>query len=506
MRKKLLNLLGLVILLLQFISPIKISAETASQTAVPSGTKTIKPVGIDTSSAEWTDGIALGGTYLTYDSAGIIKGFATDQTTGAVWDTQKLKNVTDNEIAYCLNFNLPSSNGDTSTQLSDLTPTQQKELSNLLKLGYVEEGTKVYKGPGVSTLSNIDAYTATQWMVHEIVPTYDMSKFAITNPTLQDAVNNLSSWIHNDLGLSLSVTNDLTDDGTNYNESYELGPVGIPGSAKITLDTNIAGASLTVGGVTSPISATQPVTVNTGDKFTISIPNTTATNTINVLANGGTASYSFAEYQAPVAGQQNVLVVGPQYTSTESTNAPMSWTTVAPVIPSIGTTATNKADGSHSLPANSKVVVNDEVAYENLTVGQSYTLSGVLMDKTTGKAVMVDGKEVTGSTDFTPTTASGTANVEFSFDTTGLSSHDLVVYESLSQAGKVVAEHKDINAESQTVTVKKPNEPLATVNENSPAKTVLPQTGDAVFSSILVTSSGVLLVLLGYLIWKRKDA
>ena len=173
MLKKIGRLLGVLVVLLQvFISPVSAFAQS-----VPSGSKTFQPIGA--SNGKWNDGIELGGSYLHVDNAGIITGFAEDSQ-GTPWNGQKFKNMTDNMIAYCLNFNQASPNG-ASQPLDDLTATQKKELSNLLKLGYVENGTQVYKGQGVTTLSNVDAFTTTQWMVHMIVPTWDMKQFTITS-------------------------------------------------------------------------------------------------------------------------------------------------------------------------------------------------------------------------------------------------------------------------------------------------------------------------------------
>ena len=52
-------------------------------------------------------------------------------------------------------------------------------------------------------------------------------------------------------------------------------------------------------------------------------------------------------------------------------------------IPEIGTTAT--VDGEHMAEPAGEVTITDTVSYKNLKVGQTYKLSGVLMDKTTGE-------------------------------------------------------------------------------------------------------------------------
>ena len=50
-------------------------------------------------------------------------------------------------------------------------------------------------------------------------------------------------------------------------------------------------------------------------------------------------------------------------------------------IPKIGTTAIDKDTQDHLTNADDDVTVIDEVAYENLIPGESYTLEAVLMDK-----------------------------------------------------------------------------------------------------------------------------
>lgn len=146
--KKIFTLLSVLFTTAQsVISPVVQAAE------IPTGSKNFAPVGINTATRTWNDGIPLQGSYLTVDSDGIIKGFAKDQN-GVPWDEQKFKNTTDDILAYCLNFNQATPNGS-AIPADDLTQEQKVLLSNLLKLGYVEQGQNVYKGPGVRTLMHI---------------------------------------------------------------------------------------------------------------------------------------------------------------------------------------------------------------------------------------------------------------------------------------------------------------------------------------------------------------
>ena len=119
--------------------------------------------------------------------------------------------------------------------------------------------------------------------------------------------------------------------------------------------------------------------------------------------------------------------------------------------PEIQTTATDSETADHLTLADSRAVITDTVTYTNLLKGETYTLSGVLMDKETGKELLVDGEPVTQEMAFTAGRASGTKKLKFEFDTTGLAGKSFVVYETLTLEDVEVAEHKDINDEGQTI-------------------------------------------------------
>lgn len=119
--------------------------------------------------------------------------------------------------------------------------------------------------------------------------------------------------------------------------------------------------------------------------------------------------------------------------------------------PEIHTTATDSETADHLTLADSRAVITDTVTYTNLLKGETYTLSGVLMDKETGKELLVDGEPVTQELSFTAGRASGTKKLKFEFDTTGLVGKSFVVYETLTLEDVEVAEHKDINDEGQTI-------------------------------------------------------
>ena len=131
---------------------------------------------------------------------------------------------------------------------------------------------------------------------------------------------------------------------------------------------------------------------------------------------------------------------------------------VTVLTPKLSTSAVGDADNSKSVTAEGDVTVTDYVRYTGLTAGQTYTLTGTLMDKSTKKAfVDTDGNPVTATAEFTADAESGTATVTFTFDASGIKTGTkLVAFETVATNGIEIADHKDINDIDQTVTVKAP--------------------------------------------------
>ena len=131
---------------------------------------------------------------------------------------------------------------------------------------------------------------------------------------------------------------------------------------------------------------------------------------------------------------------------------------VTVLTPKLSTSAVDDADNSKSVTAEDDVTVTDYVRYTGLTAGQTYTLTGTLMDKSTKKAFMdADGTPVTATAEFTAEAESGTTTVTFTFDASGIKTGTkLVAFETVTTNGIEIADHKDINDIDQTVTVKAP--------------------------------------------------
>lgn len=132
--------------------------------------------------------------------------------------------------------------------------------------------------------------------------------------------------------------------------------------------------------------------------------------------------------------------------------------------PEIGTKAT--VNGEKTATAEGDITIEDTVSYKHLIPGKAYTVKGILMDKSTGKAFLVDGKELTSEVTFTPEESCGEVTVRFTFGGSKITKQtDLVVFETLYRDGVELAAHADIEDGGQTVTL-------------TPPKPDIPQTGD----------------------------
>ncbi|EPM6850150.1 VaFE repeat-containing surface-anchored protein [Enterococcus hirae] len=140
--------------------------------------------------------------------------------------------------------------------------------------------------------------------------------------------------------------------------------------------------------------------------------------------------------------------------------------TVRVTNPSVRTTATHKSTGLKEVNPLTKVTITDDVKYHDLIVGKTYTVNGVLMDKVTGKPVLVDGKEVTSTLTFVAETTDGTVNLDFVLDGRALRGKEVVVFEDLFREGVLLASHADITDKDQTIKVANPTITTKATNKN----------------------------------------
>ena len=133
-------------------------------------------------------------------------------------------------------------------------------------------------------------------------------------------------------------------------------------------------------------------------------------------------------------------------------------------IPEVSTSAKFDDDNKESNPLEELTII-DRVTYKGLEIGKEYTVNGVLMDKETGMALIVDGKEVTSTITFVVEASDGYIDLAFTVPGEAVRGKTLVVFESLLHEDKLVAIHHDIEDEAQTVRVTDPKVgTTATVN------------------------------------------
>ena len=173
-------------------------------------------------------------------------------------------------------------------------------------------------------------------------------------------------------------------------------------------------------------------------------------------------------------------------------------------------TATDK-NGKKEIEAGKDLTIVDTVTLEGLEIGTKYKLSGWQMIKEENAKLIIDGKEVTNDYEFTADKENMEVQIEFTFDGSTLGGKQLVTFEELydmtnPEEPKKVTEHKDINDEGQTVTIKEvpetatPETPDTTTKTSNP-----PKTGDtantALWIAILVLSAAG---ITGVRIWNKK--
>ncbi len=124
--------------------------------------------------------------------------------------------------------------------------------------------------------------------------------------------------------------------------------------------------------------------------------------------------------------------------------------------PEIGTTA-KYDNGEKAGKAEKSVTIEDTVKYSGLEAGKEYKITGKLIDKSTGKPLKADGKEITSAKTFTADKASGEVVVSFTFDASEFASTEIVVFENLYMESAEIAVHADINDEGQTVSLESDN-------------------------------------------------
>lgn len=263
-------------------------------------------------------------------------------------------------------------------------------------------------------------------------------------------------------GKKVAVHADLRDEGqTEYFPSVHTTATSndtedhvVGANEKVTITDQVAlkalklGTEYTLSGTLMNAKTKKPIMVNgntltarrtfTADAHEMTIP---LTYTLNASELAGTTTVIFENLYSDGA-----LI---------ATHADLEDDEQTVYIPEIHTTAKDQTTKINHTEANKTANIVDTVSYTNLLPGREYTVSGTLMDKETGKAVLADGKEITASTTFTPEKSEGSVDVIFTFDASVVAPKTVVAFETLTYKKIQIAVHADITDKDQTVYIPK---------------------------------------------------
>lgn len=118
----------------------------------------------------------------------------------------------------------------------------------------------------------------------------------------------------------------------------------------------------------------------------------------------------------------------------------------------VRTTASDGQTKDHVGTLTKTATIVDAVKFWNLIPGKTYTISGTLQDKDTGKALKdASGKNISATRTFVADKADGTMDLTFALDSSILEDKQVVAFESITVKGKEIAVHADLSDEDQTI-------------------------------------------------------
>ena len=129
------------------------------------------------------------------------------------------------------------------------------------------------------------------------------------------------------------------------------------------------------------------------------------------------------------------------------------------------TFATQAESDSKDIVASGRVRIKDEVKY-CLKPNTEYTFKGTLMNKNTGKKLLIDGKPITQTVTFTTEDdCCGQFDMFYEFDATDLGGTDVVIFEDLYEGDDLIIRHSDPENQDETfyLTIPVPDTGFATL-------------------------------------------
>lgn len=123
---------------------------------------------------------------------------------------------------------------------------------------------------------------------------------------------------------------------------------------------------------------------------------------------------------------------------------------------SLDTVAEDGVDGDKYIEVNGQATLKDTIDY-CVTPNMDFVIKGILMDKTTGEPLLVNGETVEQQVRIRSSVGCDTTEMVFTFDASEMGGKTLVVFESLYYVNgfesHLITEHNDINDDDQSVDV-----------------------------------------------------
>lgn len=120
----------------------------------------------------------------------------------------------------------------------------------------------------------------------------------------------------------------------------------------------------------------------------------------------------------------------------------------------LGTVGIDKATASNEGEWRQEIVtIDDELTYANLNTGREYTITGTLMDKNTGEALVDDeGNTFVVKQKLVPENGDfGTTHVIFKVPGELVKAHTIVVFEQIDSTQRTEVTHADLNDRAQSI-------------------------------------------------------
>ena len=249
-----------------------------------------------------------------------------------------------------------------------------------------------------------------------------------------------------DLG---TLTDDLIEIGTTALDK-ETGTHMIKPEKEVTLVDTVEYSGLKKGQSYKLVGTLMDA--ETGEAIQIDGKPVTSEKTFTAKKSSGTVEVSFTFDASSLSGKTTVVFEELYQEDKQlAVHADLSDEDQQISFPEIGTQAIDSETGEHMANADEKVKLIDTIQYKGLVPNLKYTATGTLMDAKTGEPVLINDKQVTAKTTFTPETSSGTVDVVFEFDGSSLAGKTTVVFESVTQDKKEIAVHADLEDEGQQI-------------------------------------------------------